>query len=146
MEAICKMPQSTTLKGLQCFLPMVSYLNKYPQRLADMGDSLRELIKKNVKFIWGSEHTETFDAIKKETTRVLILRYYDPSKPLTLQTDASLRGLGAVLLQRGHPVYFSSKSLQPHQKAYVAIEHDSLTVASVMGKFHHFVIWQKAQA
>ena len=28
----------------------------------------------------------------------------------TLQTDATLKGLGAVLLQEGHLIYFASKS------------------------------------
>ena len=52
-------------------------------------------------------------------------------------TDASLKG--AVLLG-GHSVYFMTKSLQPHQNAYVAIELDSFTVTWAMQKFHHFFI------
>ena len=46
-----------------------------------------------------------------------MLEYYDSSRPLTLLTHASLKCLGAVLLQEDHPIYFTSKSLLPHQKA-----------------------------
>ena len=39
-----------------------------------------------------------------------------------LQTDASIKGLGACLLQKEKPVYFASKALTEAQKGYVAIE------------------------
>ena len=56
-----------------------------------------------------------------------------------LQTDASIKGLGACLLQDGHPIYFVSKSLQDAECGYVAIELEALAVAWAMEKFHHFL-------
>ena len=55
---------------------MVNYLIKYSARLAKLGDSLRELTKKNVPSIWGPEHTETFEAIKKEITSVIYTQIF----------------------------------------------------------------------
>ena len=62
---------------------MISYLNKYTPRLAELGDSLKESTKKRYQFL-GPEHTQAFDAIKKEIISVPILRYCDLNKPLTL--------------------------------------------------------------
>ena len=56
-----------------------------------------------------------------------------------LQTDASINGLGACLFQDEKPVYFASKALTEAQCGYVAIELESLAVAWVMEKFHHFL-------
>ena len=56
-----------------------------------------------------------------------------------LQTDASIKGLCACLLQDGKPVYFASKVLTETQKGYVAIEIESLAVAWAVEKFHHFL-------
>ena len=56
-----------------------------------------------------------------------------------LQTDASIKGLGACLLQDQKPVYFAGKALTEAQRGYVAIELESLAVAWAMEKFHHFV-------
>ena len=56
-----------------------------------------------------------------------------------LQTDASIKGLGACLLQDGKPVYFASKALTEAQKWYVAIEIESLEVNWAMENFHHFM-------
>ena len=67
------------------------------------------------------------------------MRYYDPSKPLTIQTDACTKGLGAALLQEGQPVYFASKSLTKAHQNYVAIELEMLAVCWALKKFHHYI-------
>ena len=94
-------------------------------------------MKKHAPFAWGPEHTQAFDNIKKEIDQAAILRYHDPKKETVLQTDASIKGLGACLLQDGHPTYFASKSLQDAECGYVAIELEALAEAWVMEKFHH---------
>ena len=58
-----------------------------------------------------------------------ILKYYDPKKETVLQTDASIKGLGACLLQDGHPIYFASKLLEDAECGYIAIELEALAVA-----------------
>ena len=68
-----------------------------------------------------------------------ILAYYDPNKEMILQTDASIKGLGACLMQQGKPVYFTSKALTETEKGYVVIELESLVVVWAMEKFHHFL-------
>ena len=48
------------------------------------------------------------------------------------QIDASIKGLRACLLQDGHPVNFTSKSLQDAERGYVAIKLEALAVAWAM--------------
>ena len=62
-----------------------------------------------------------------------------PQKRKQLQTDASIMGLGACLLQEGKPIYFTSKALTEAQKGYVAVELESLAVAWAMEQFHHLL-------
>ena len=52
-----------------------------------------------------------------------------------LQTDTSIKGLGACLLQEDKPVYFANKC----PERYVATKLESYKVAWVMEKFHHFL-------
>ena len=77
--------------------------------------------------------------MKKEIVRAPILTYYNPKKETILQTDASIKGLDACLLQDQKPVYFACKALAETQQGYVAIEIESLVVAWAMEKFHHFL-------
>ena len=100
---------------------------------------IRELAKERVAFHWGQEHQAAFKLVKKEIAVVPILAYYDPKKTRVLQTDASINGLGACLLQDEKPVYFASKALTEAQSRYVAIKLESLSVAWAMEKFHHFL-------
>ena len=53
------------------------------------------------------------DALKSALVSAPVLALPDFSKPFQLQTDASDLGVGAVLLQDGHPLAFVSKALGP---------------------------------
>ena len=67
--------------------------------------------------------------MKTEISRAPILAYYNSCKQTVLQTDASIKGLGACLLQDEKPVYFACKALTEAEKGYVLIDIQSLAVA-----------------
>ena len=140
VKAITEMPQPMNLKDLRTFLGIVQYLSKFSSRIAELAEPLRDLTKKHAPYAWGPEHNQAFDNIKKEIFQAPILRYYDLKKETVLQTDASIKGLGACLFQDGHPIYFASKSLQDAECGYVAIELEALAIAWAMEKFHPFPI------
>ena len=77
--------------------------------------------------------------LKSEISKAPVLDYYNPRKETVLQTDASIKGLGACLLQEEKAVYFASKALTETQRGYVVIEIESLAVAWAVKKFHHFL-------
>ena len=139
VQAIANMLQPINKKELQLFISMVNHLGKFTPRLSELAECLRDLIRVNMPFQWGPEHTEAFTSIKQEIIQAPVLKYYDPKKPTVVQTDASAKGLGACLLQCEHPVYFGSKALTDSQKGYVAIELEALAVSWAMEKFHHFL-------
>ena len=117
---------------------MISYLSKISARLSEIAEPIRELAKHKVPFNWGPEHQSVFTQMKK---RLPVLPYWltkiQRSK-LCYQTDASIKGLGACLLQEEKPVDFASKALTDAQSGNVAIELEWLAVAWAMQKFHHF--------
>ena len=95
---------------------LINYLSKFSARLFELSEPIRQLSKEKVPFNWGPEHQEAFNAMKKEIVKALILAYYEPNKEMILQTDASIKGLGACLLQQVKPVYFTSKALTKPKK------------------------------
>ena len=133
------MPPPQCKKQIQIFIGMVNYLSKFSAQLLELAEPISEISREKVPFNWGPEHDNVFQLIKKEIMIAPILAYYNPNKPMILQTDASCKGLGACLLQNEKPMYFASKALTETQKGYVAIELESLAVAWVMEKFHHFL-------
>ena len=139
LSAITAMPEPNCKIEVQSFTGMTNYLSKFSARLSELSKPIRDLSKEKVPFNWGPEYQEAFNAIQKEIAKTLILAYYDPNKETVLQTDASIRGLGACLMQQGKLVYFTSKALTQTQKGYVAIKLESLAVAWAMEKFHYFL-------
>ena len=139
VQAIVEMPAPSCKKEVQSFIGMINYLSKFSARLSELALLIRELAKRKVAFNWSPEHQAAFKLVKKEIAVAPILAYYDPKKTTVLQTDASINGLGACLLQDEKPVYFASKALTEAQRGYVAIDLESLAVAWTMEKFHHFL-------
>ena len=60
--------------------------------------------------------------IKKLRISISCLAFFDPSKAIQIQVDASKSGIGAVLMQNGKPVSYASRSLTNAQKNYASIE------------------------
>ena len=101
VSAITTMPEPSCKKEVQSFIGMINYLSKFSARLSELSEPIRELSKERVLFNWGPEHREAFNAIKKELVKAPMLAYYNPNREMVLQTDTSIKGLGACLLQQG---------------------------------------------
>ena len=109
VQAIAKMPTLSCKKEVQSFIGMINYLSKFSARILELALPIREFAKDKVVFNWGLEHKAAFKLVKNEIITAPILAYYDPKKTTVLQTDASINGPGACLLQDEKPVYCTSK-------------------------------------
>ena len=139
VAAIQSMQPPEDVKSLQSFLGLVNYLTRYSARLATITAPLRELTKKEVAYVWGPEHDHAFAAVKQEVSTLGVLRYFDPKAETVIQTDASLKGLGAVLLQQGQPVCYASKALTETEQRYSNIEREALGLVWGLERFHYFI-------
>ena len=68
-----------------------------------------------------------------------ILQYFDSRTQSVIQADASQRGLGAVLLQKGRPIAYASRSLSVTEQNYAQIEKELLAIIFACDKFHHYI-------
>jgi hypothetical protein len=72
-----------------------------------------------------------------------VLKLPDLDGPFVLRTDASNRGLGAVLLQEQdgllHPVGFASRKLSAAESRYSTIEKECLAIVWGVGKFNTYL-------
>lgn len=67
------------------------------------------------------------------------LAIFDPSKPLTIQTDSSKDKLGCVLRQEHGPVAYASRTLTKSEQRWAQIEKEPLAIVFACQKFHYFV-------
>ena len=138
IDSILSMDPSTSLADLQTFIGMVQFLSRFIPNLASLAASLWGLTKKTSDFVWSPEHQSATDHIKKAIVAPTSLQYFDNTQPVTIQVDASQRGLGAVLLQANGPVEFASKLLTETEGRYSNIEREMLAVLFGLEKFHYY--------
>ena len=132
------MDPSPNLADLQAFLGMVQFLSRFVPKLASLSACLWDLTKKDSEFQWGPEHQLAVDKIKQAVTSASSLKYFDSTKPVTIQVDASTRGLGATLLQDQGPIEYRSKLLTETESRYSNIEREMLAVLHGLEKFHYY--------
>ena len=113
IQGIMEMTAPQDKQQLQSFLGMVNYMGTLIPNLSHHTEPLRSMLKQDNVFAWDEVKTRSFQQIKSLIQRAneTPLRYYDRLKPVTVQADASLQGLGACLIQDERPIAFASKSL-----------------------------------
>ena len=111
IESILSMYPSTSLASLQTLPGMVQFLSPFIPNLASTAAHLWSLTKKTSEFVCSPEHRSAVNRIKKVIKTPTSLRYFDSTQPVTIQVDASNRGICAVLLRANCPVEFASKLL-----------------------------------
>ena len=122
IEAINKMQRPVTKKQVRSFIGTVNFYRKFIPHFAEIATPLTDLTAKKLpnKVKWEIEHQIAFDKLKDAITSYPILRSPDFTKMFVLQTDASDRGIGAVLLQcegkeRLRIMYISKKLLKAEE-------------------------------
>ena len=105
------MPPPKSKQDLRRLLGMVNYLSQYIPNMSKITAPLRGLLKKDIHWSWHDEHQKALERIQKVLTSSPVLHFYDNNKPVVLQVDVSQGGLGACLMQEGHPVIYASRSL-----------------------------------
>ena len=98
-----------------------------------------KLKRKGVEFYWDANLQNCFENIKALVAADVTLSYYDRNKPITIQTDWSKQGIGAVLLQDGRPVHYGSKALVGNEREFAPIEGEMLAIVYATTKLHHYL-------
>ena len=166
VQAIKSWPIPTNIKELQSFLGAINYLSKFIPHLSTLRSTLQGLVKKDSEYIWTPTHARAFQDIKDAICHETLLSYFDKTKPIFIEVDASGQGLGAVLLQgnidqmeldnasqtegrfldfrnRLKPIAFASKSLSEAETRYSNIERELLGVVWAVQHFNHYTFANK---
>ena len=133
------MPTPENREDLQRFIGMMTYLSQFIPHFAEKAHTLRGLLKKDVPWMWDVDHQKSFDELKHAVSTSACLQYYDPSAPVQLEVDASMKGLGIALIQKGRPVAFGSMTLTECQSRYSNIEREMLAIVHGIQRYHTYL-------
>ena len=139
ISSLKQMKKPKDRRELQTFLGIATYMCPFIPNLSSLASPLREILKKNNVFEWNASHQQAFDETKQTISEEITLTYFDSTKEVTLQVDASVKGISAALLQDGRPGAFASKSLTDVETRYANIEREMLAVVYGCERFHTYL-------
>lgn len=144
IQKVKDIKEPTNVKSLQRFLGLCGHFRQFIKDYSKLSKSLTSLLKNDVKFAWGKDQQEAFNALKAIITSNPVLTLPDFSKPFILTTDASDIGTGAVLTQKDdgnkeHVIAFHSYTLTQAEGNYSTTEKEMLAVIKASKYFKTFL-------
>ena len=120
---------------------------------------LTSLLRHKARWLWTVKEQVAFEHVKECLCTAPVLAHPDWGKPFEVISDASLLGTGAVLLQEGRPVAFTSKKFDETESWYITTEQEHLGVIRALQEWrcylegsestlitdHNSLIWLQTQ-
>ncbi|GKC00466.1 putative reverse transcriptase domain-containing protein [Tanacetum coccineum] len=111
-----------TATEIHQFLGLASYYRRFIKGFSKIAKLMTKLTQKKVKFDWGDKEETTFQLIKHKLCSAPILALPEGSENFIVCCDASIKGLGIVLMQREKVIAYALRELKIHEKNYTT--HD----------------------
>ena len=151
LQAIAGCPPPDTYTKVKSFVGLVDHYRHFIKGFANIAAPLYDLTnwenkdKKLEHLDLPPEAREAFDCLKAACLQAPILSFPDLSKPFLLETDASGKGLGAVLSQKQsdglyHPIAYASCIMNETEQRYHSNKQEFLALKwAVTEQFHEYL-------
>ena len=130
--AIADWPRPKDAHQLRSFLGLATYFRRFVQGYSKLVSPLTDLLKGDAPWVWSERCQSAFEGAKHALTSSPVLVMPDYHKPFEVVCDASVTGIGAVLLQQGRPVAFESRKLSSAERNYTTGEQELFAVVHAM--------------
>ena len=147
IDAVVSFPVPETKKQVRTFLGLTGYYRKFIPHYSTIAAPLTDLTKKSEpnRIIWNEGCEQAFRQLQGILCSGPVLRNPNFDQLFILQTDASNRGVGAVLSQAAesgeeHPVAYYSRKLLPREEKYAVIEKECLAIKLAVHTFRTYLL------
>lgn len=143
IQAIVDWPTPTTVSEIRSFMGLAGYYRRFIQNFSRIAHPITSLQRKGKKFLWTEKCEEAFRKLKELLTCAPILAVPYPAGDFTVCTDASLEGIGAVLMQDGRVIAYESRKLKDHELNYPTHDLELAAVVHALVRWRHFLLGHK---
>ncbi len=132
------------LKEVQAFIGLANFYRRFIKGYSSIVHPLTELTKKEKPFEWGTKQRTAFEELKKKFTTAPILASFDPTKRITIETDASDLALGSCLSQpddqgRKRPVAYRSRKFTGPELNYDVHDKELLAIVDAFQEWRAYL-------
>ncbi|KAI0493363.1 hypothetical protein KFK09_023479 [Dendrobium nobile] len=139
IQAVADWPRPTTVFEVRSFLGMAGYYRKFVKGFSQISTPLTRLTQKSVPFVWTPECEASFQRLKECLTSAPVLALPSGTEGFQVFSDASLKGLGCVLMQHGQVIAYASRQLKPHEKNYPTHDLELAAVVFALKIWRHYL-------
>ena len=112
---------------------------------AKLAAPLRELTKKNVRFVWNKAHQTAYEVLIARFNQRTLLQYFEMDAQTFLFTDAHKTGLRAMLAQgdsieNAKPMAIASRTTNTSEQKYPQIDLEALAIDFALRRFRHYIV------
>jgi len=132
-ETIDSWPLPRNKRELQSLLGFANHFRDHIPRFAMIAGPLYPLTGNN--WSWTPRHSQAVSDIKEALHHMVVTNEHERSDPVTITTDASLFGIGAIMTQKGRVTAIISRSLTKEERNYDAAERELLAVVYSLDKW-----------
>lgn len=149
VDKILSLGQPRTKKQVRGIVGLMSYYRRYVPDFASLISPLTDLTKKGQpnKVQWDQRCQNALERIQQILSQQPVVVLPDLTKPFTVKTDASSRGIGGVLCQEKdgllHPVLYASRKLLDREQRYSTVERECLAIVWSIDKFSRYLYGQE---
>ncbi|OMJ12401.1 Retrovirus-related Pol polyprotein from transposon [Smittium culicis] len=101
----------------------------------------------DTEFKWGKDQEVSFKTLKQKLLTAPLIQYPEWNEAFVLITDASTKGIGAILTQgrdgRDRVICYASRTLQPAESNYSITHLEGLAVVWAIDNFHFYLYGRK---
>nr|GFA38550.1 hypothetical protein [Tanacetum cinerariifolium] len=119
------------------------YYRRFIEGFSKIAKSMTKLTQKDVKFDWGDKQEATFQQIKQKLCSAPLLALPEGSKDFVVYYDASIQGLGVLLMQREKVTAYASRQLKVHEKNYTTHDLELGAVVFALKIWRHYMYGTK---
>ena len=138
VKAVEEWPQPKSVKMLRGFF-LSGYYRRFMKDFGIIARPLTALTKKD-GYEWNGEAQVAFEELKKTLCNAHVLALPQFDKPFVVETYACGNGIGAVLMQEGHPLVYISRQLKGKQLHLSIYENELLAVVFAVQKWRHYLL------
>ena len=109
IEVIIEWKPSQNVTKVCSFLGLAGYYRGFIKGFSMTATPMTRLLQKNVRFEWSEKCQDSFEKLKVFLTKATVLTQPTYGKEYVIFNDASLNGLGCVLMQEGKVVAYASR-------------------------------------
>ncbi|GJU27346.1 putative reverse transcriptase domain-containing protein [Tanacetum coccineum] len=142
LEAIKSCVAPTTPTEVRQFLGLAGYYRRFIEGFSLISKPLTKLTQKNKKYEWGKEE-EAFQTLKQKLCSAPILALPEGTKDFVVYCDASLKGYGAVLMQREKVIAYASRQLKVYEENYTTHDLELGAVVFALRLWRHYLYGTK---